>query len=283
MTASCQGAAVDLRFGRSIRALRLRRGWRQLDLGRAANVSRSFVSKVELGDIETVSVGSLRDLAAALGASLDMRIRWRGEGLDRLLDEAHSALVDAAVLLLQAAGWEVAVEVSFSISGERGSIDILAFHRGTGILLVIEVKSVVPDSQATIYGLDRKARLAVQIAAERGWVCREVARLLIIGDSTTARRRVGRFASMYASALPARGAEVRRWLRRPSGPMAGILFLPDATRDGVNRRQPGRERVRRPNLPQTTPAVAHGAGGRRSEDRMGITTPPVESGRRGAA
>ena len=45
----------------------------------------------------------------------------------------------------QEAGWDVATEVSFNVRGERGSIDILAFHQATGSLLVIEIKSVVPD------------------------------------------------------------------------------------------------------------------------------------------
>lgn len=72
------------------------------------------------------------------------------------MDEAHAQLVELVVAVLRATGWEVAVEVSFSISGERGAIDILAYHRATGIVLVVEVKSVVPDSQALLHGLDAR-------------------------------------------------------------------------------------------------------------------------------
>ena len=160
---------MDVNVGRGLRALRIRASLRQVDAGDKAHLSRSFVAKAESGAIDGITVGNLRRLAAVFGATVDVRLRWKGEGLDRLLDEAHSRLVDAIVVILRASGWEVAVEVSFSIWGERGSIDVLAFHRLTGILLVIEVKSVVPDSQATLHGLDRKARLAPQIAAERGW------------------------------------------------------------------------------------------------------------------
>ena len=250
---------MDIRFGRGIRALRVRRGWRQADLGQSAGFSRSLVSKVELGDIDSVSVGSLKALAGALGGTLDVRVRWKGEGLDRLLDEAHSRLVDAVIAMLRAVGWEVAVEVSFSIWGERGSIDVLAYHRATGIVLVIEVKSVVPDSQATLHGLDRKTRLAAQIAAERGWTCRAVGRLLVVGNTTTSRRRVAHFGSMYEAALPDRGPAVRRWLREPKGAFAGLLFLPDATRSGARRRFAGRDRVNRPRAARTTPRMASGA------------------------
>ena len=55
-------------------------------------------------------------------------LRWHGEELDRLLDEAHARLVDEVVRRSTVLGWVVAVEVSFSRYGERGSIDVL---RGT--------------------------------------------------------------------------------------------------------------------------------------------------------
>jgi transcriptional regulator with XRE-family HTH domain len=161
-----------VRFGRQFRALRMRKDLRQEDVGAIARPSRSLVSMIDRGLVEHVAVGTLVRAAAALGASVDIRLRWNGEQLDRLLDEAHAHLVDLVVVALRATGWEVAVEVSFSIWGERGSIDIFAFHRLTGIVLVVEVKSVVPDNQSTFHGLDRKARLAPQLAEERGWECR---------------------------------------------------------------------------------------------------------------
>ena len=57
-------------------------------------------------------------------------------------------------------------------------------------LLVIEVKSVVPDLQAMLVTLDRKGRLAREIARDRGWQARTITRLLILPDDRTARRRV---------------------------------------------------------------------------------------------
>jgi transcriptional regulator with XRE-family HTH domain len=238
---------MDLRFGRSIRALRIRSSLRQEDVGRRSRLSRTLVARIESGDIDCVTVGRLRAVANSLGASVDVRLRWRGENLDRLLDEAHSRLVEAFVLLLRASGWEVGVEVSFSVYGERGSIDIFAFHRATGIVLVVEVKSVVPDSQATLHGLDRKARLAEELAHDRGWDCKAVARLLVVGDSATSRRRISRLGATYAIALPSRGWAVRRWLQRPSGPMAGLMFLSNSTGSGVKSLAHGEQRVRRPN------------------------------------
>jgi len=105
-----------------------------------------------------------------LGARVVVRILWRGEDLDRLLDRDHARIVEKTLDLLAREGWLATPEASFNVAGERGSIDILAWHAPARSLLVVEVKSVVPDIQATIGGLDRKARLGPAIARERGMV-----------------------------------------------------------------------------------------------------------------
>jgi transcriptional regulator with XRE-family HTH domain len=219
---------------------------RQSDVGA---VSRSKVSRIERGLIATLTVGDLDLAAAAVGATLDIHLRWNGERLDRLMDEAHAHLVELVVRLLRVAGWDVEVEVSFSIWGERGSIDVFAYHRVSGIVLVMEVKSVVPDSQSMLHGLDRKTRLARKIAAERGWIVRDVARVLVIGDSPTSRRRVARLAATFDAAFPLRSVDVRRWLRQPTGPISGLLFLSFAQGMSANVAATARQRVRRRRLP----------------------------------
>jgi transcriptional regulator with XRE-family HTH domain len=233
-----------VRVGGQFRALRVRKQLRQEDLGRASKLSRPIISRIERGLIESMTVGTLVRAAAPLGAIVDVRLRWNGEQLDRLLDEAHARLVEYVVALLRAAGWDVAVEVSFSVWGERGSIDVFAYHRASGIVLAIEIKSVVPDSQATIHGLDRKARLAPQLAAERGWDCRAVARMLVIGSSPTSRRRVAQLAATYDAVFPNRGQALRRWLRNPEGAVSGLLFVAYAPPGSASGVVPGRQRVR---------------------------------------
>jgi transcriptional regulator with XRE-family HTH domain len=233
------------RLGRACRALRIRRRWRQRDLADVAGVSRQLVAKVESGRIDSIQVATLRAIVEGLGGSLDLAVRWHGEGLDRLLDAAHAGLVESALDRLIDAGWETIVEASYAIRGERGSVDILAFHRSTATVLIVEVKSVVPDSQATIHATDRKARLAAEIARERGWPCRLVGRLLVVGESATARRRVALLEATYRTSFPSRGRTIGGWSRSPSGPMAGLMFLPFAIRGGTTNRVTGRQRVRK--------------------------------------
>ena len=214
----------------------MRRRWTQAQLGGKARVSRSVVCRIERGHADRVAVHTLVRVAAALDARLDVRLLWQGEGLDRLLDLRHARLVDQVLEILASSAWETATEVSFNVRGERGSIDILAFHPATGSLLVIEIKSVVPDMQAMLTGIDRKGRLAREIALERGWKVTSVTRLLVLPDDRTARRRVEEHAATFRAALPARTVEVRGWLRRPEGTMHGVLFVSDVHQQRTRHR-----------------------------------------------
>jgi transcriptional regulator with XRE-family HTH domain len=216
--------------------MRRRRMWTQQRLADAARVSRAVVVRIETGHGDRVAVHTLNAVAAALGASLTVRLLWQGEGLDRLLDAGHAELVERTIATLDASAWDSATEVSFNLRGERGSIDVLAFHRPSGALLVVEVKSVVPDLQATLYGLDRKVRVATEVANERGWAAASVSRLLVLPDDRTARRRVASHAATFDAVVPARTAEVRRWTKRPTGSIAGILFIPDMARSTSRHR-----------------------------------------------
>lgn len=231
--------AVDtVAFGRGFKALRVRKRLRQDDLAGEAGVSRGAIARIEQGHADRVTVETLEKAARPLGARLVCRLSWNGEGLDRLLDEDHAATVEQVVRSLAAAGWLVATEVSFNVWGERGSIDLLAFHPGTRILLVIEVKSVVPDVQATLVTLDRKERLAIEIGRERGWDAVAVARLLVIRDSRTSRRRIDEHAATFENAFPDRIARIRGWLAKPDArhPLRGLWFLSNESRAVARQR-----------------------------------------------
>jgi transcriptional regulator with XRE-family HTH domain len=240
--------AMDaIRLGLQVRALRRRRGWRQLDVGQRAALSRSAIGRIERGDIRGLPIDSLSRTAEALGGRLDISLRWHGEGLDRLLDAEHAALVDALVRLYQACAWEAAVEVSFAIGGERGSIDALSYRPDLRLVAVNEVKSVVPDAQATVQTLDRKSRLALAIARQHGWDADRVARFLVIGDSRTSRRRVDTHSALFRAAFPLHGRDAAAFIRSPSrDPVSGLLFLSPAHRVSAQRGSVGRHRVQRP-------------------------------------
>jgi transcriptional regulator with XRE-family HTH domain len=247
-----------IRIGLSLRALRIRRRLTQSDLAAMVGLSRSAIARIERGHADRATVRTIVRVASALGASVSIRILWHGEALDRLLDAAHADLTDLILRLMRDSGWELATEVSFNIRGERGVIDVLAFHPATGALLVIEVKSVVPDLQGMLGTLDRKVRIATDLARERRWRVTTVSRLLVFPDDRTARRRVERHTAIFAAALPARTPAVRRWLKRPVDTLAGIMFLTDTHHMSTRHRVGGQRR----------PPVR---GGRGKEDKRSST------------
>lgn len=228
-----------VRFGRSVRALRKRKNWRQVDLAEAAKVSQSVIARVELGRGDRVTYRTLDRIAQALGARLRSWLDWNGEAMDRLLDAEHASLVESVAARFRAAGWEVAAEVTFAIRGERGSVDLMAWHTATRVLLIVEVKSVVPDMQAMLVAIDRKVRLGREIASGRGWQALAVGRLLAVGTSRTARRRVEEHRATFDAEFPERFMAVRSYLAAPSAarPLRALIFVSGSPRLTTRHRQ----------------------------------------------
>ncbi len=86
-------AAVDFtRLGTVVRAVRLKKRWRQSDLATHAKVSRAAVSRLERGHAGELGVDDLLRIVEALDVGLRISAVWRGGELDRLLNSRHSAL-----------------------------------------------------------------------------------------------------------------------------------------------------------------------------------------------
>ncbi len=238
----------DRRVGLIIRALRRRRGWRQADLAEAAHLAQQTVSAAERGHLDTLPLRTIRALIKPLDARGDFDLRWRGGSLDRTLDERHARLVGAVVDVLLSLGWEVGVEVTYAIYGERGSIDVLAFHPASRSLLVVEVKSELTSIEETLRREDEKVRLAAKIALARfGWRTGTTSRLLVLPEDSATRRRVRRHAAVLNSVMPARNIAVRRWLQAPVNAISGLWFLANTSPGGSRLDPPATDRVRRPD------------------------------------
>jgi transcriptional regulator with XRE-family HTH domain len=233
----------DSRVGRIARVLRQRLGLRQADVAARAGLSREPITRVERGALEGLTVRSLRRIFRVFEAEAIVLVRWRGGELDRIVDRRHAALGGRIVGILDGRAWGMTPEVSFSEYGERGSIDLLAWHSASRCLLVVEVKTELTSIEETIRRHDVKTRLAPKIARERfGWDAGTVSRLLVLPDDRTARRRVEQHDAILRRAYPDRGWAVRRWLNAPAGSLSGIWFLSDAA--GRDRRHTAAPRVR---------------------------------------
>ncbi len=141
------------------------------------------------------------------------------------MNAGHAALHESLAKYLQAlAEWVHAPEVSFAIYGERGVIDILAFHEPTGSLLVIELKTEFVSLEDLLTTMDVRVRHAAQVARERGWQARTVSAWVVFAESRTTRRRTQGHSAALRSAFPADGRTVKGWLTNPRGTLRALSF-----------------------------------------------------------
>lgn len=218
----------DERLGLLLKAIRRRVGLTQEELAIAAEVPVRNVAAVEDARSGDIRVDRLRAIFATAGGQARVTAWWNGAAADRLLDEKHAALVERAIELFHRRKWEVAVEVTFSEYGERGSIDVLGGFRATSAIAVGEVKSAFGSLEETNRMLDIKERLAPKLATARfGWRPHHIGRLLIVPDEKTIRRVVAAHSLTMDAVYPARSREVRAWLREPDRSLRGIWFLSD--------------------------------------------------------
>lgn len=221
-------AMDDQRIGWSLRSIRVRKRWRQEDLARRAKVSRWVVLRIEQGRLASVPIGKLRAVATALDARVDAIVRWQGGDLSRLVSARHARMHEImARYFLDLPGWVIEPEVSFSIYGERGIIDVLAWHPISRILLVIELKTEVVDLNEMLGTLDRKRRLAATIAEDRKWDAVAVCTWVVVAESRSNRRTISEHATVLRAKLSTDGRGVARWLRCPAGRIDALSFLPN--------------------------------------------------------
>src|ERR1700675_1686257 len=152
----------DQRLGTVIRLVRQRRQWRQTDLAERCGISQSVISRLERGHAGRMAIEDVRRIAAALDIRVDLVPRWRAGDLDRLINARHAALHEAVARWFreQYPAWTLVPEASFAFYADRGVIDILGWHPGRRVVLVIELKTEIADVNELLGTLDRKRRVA---------------------------------------------------------------------------------------------------------------------------
>jgi transcriptional regulator with XRE-family HTH domain len=247
-----QTAGVETRrLGLLVRAVRIHSGWRQLDLAREARVSASTVSRLERGRAGALTLDTVDRIAAALQMRTELTGRWQGGDGERLLNWRHSLLANSVTKVLRAYdGWRIESEVSFSIYGERGSIDNLCWHEACAHLLVIELKTEFVDFNELLGVVDRKRRLAGRIASERGWDPRLISVWLIVADTRTNRRHAFSHAALLRNRFPLDGRSLPSFLAHPVTAQSGMAFWPDSR--GENVTKGGRRILTRVRAPKAT-------------------------------
>lgn len=234
----------DRQLGQVVRSIRHRRNWRQSDLAEKVAVSAGVIGLVERGRADLIGLRKLRALCHALGIRLEWDVGWRGPELHRMRDADHAWLANHWKRWLELHGYLVQAEVSFNRYGDRGRMDLLAFEPRSRSLLVIEIKSVLVDSQELLGSLDMKTRIARGVASGLGWAAAEVVPVVLLADGTTNRRRLADHAALF-SRYSLRGRTAIAWLGAPHRGVDGALVLSKLpNRKHADARRAGRQRVR---------------------------------------
>lgn len=233
----------DVGVGRLFRALRLRLGWRQLDVSQKTRISRSVYSAIERGHLDRIPLGTLRRVATVLEVRLPLEPSWRGGRIERVISGRHAAMAERLTAMLVTRRWEVRPEASFNSYGERGVVDLVAWHPAFHTLLLIEIKTELVDPSGLLTVTDRRRRLAGVIARDSGWAPDRVAQWVVLSAGRTNARRVAEHRSLLRAAFPADGRSIASWLEDPRTPLDAMWFLPDVADRSTGRAARGPNRV----------------------------------------
>lgn len=238
----------DLAVGRLFRELRIRLGWPQAQVAARAGVSRPAYSEIEHGRFDKVPLGKLRRVAGVLEVRLRLVPSWRGAAVDFVMSSRHAGMAEHVTRLLTTLGWEVRPEVSFNWYGERGVVDLVAWHAATRTVLLIELKTELADVNDLLAANGRRRRLAATIVEPLGWKPEAVAQWVAIADSRTNQRRLAAHRSLLRAAFPLDGRAIAGFLAHPirhAGRFSALSFLPDVSGSSARHRSAPRLRVRR--------------------------------------
>jgi transcriptional regulator with XRE-family HTH domain len=254
----------DLRVGLVLRAVRRRLNWRQRDVALRAGVSQKLVSLAEAGQLERLTLRSLRAIGRVLEVRVPVEPLWRGGQLPRLLDLEHASIVNAVAANMRRRGWELLVEYTFNHFGDRGSVDLVGWQPRHRALVLVEVKGRITDVQDLHASMARKRRIVPAcLARELGWRPMTVGQLLVVGEPSAQRRLVARHGEIFSATFAQRGREARSWLAHPRGTLSALWFLSPSNGVTAKRLERRPQRIRTRNPRSTSPA-----GRRQSEARV---------------
>jgi transcriptional regulator with XRE-family HTH domain len=182
-------------------------GWSQRELASRAGVSQALVSAIENGRLANLTFSTAARLLEAMGAALviDASRPFLGDR-ERQHEPIHARCATHVARRLERSGWQVAPEVEVGGDRSRGWIDLLAYHPGNRVLLVIEIKTEIRDLGAIERSLGWYERESWAAARRLGWHPRQVMGNLILlaTDANDERIRDNKDALGYGFPLRAR-------------------------------------------------------------------------------
>jgi transcriptional regulator with XRE-family HTH domain len=212
---------VRVTFGRACLDTRLSLDVSRQELATRIGVSARYIAQIERGDANP-SLRLVEAIADALGLDLQLSIRPPVfPAGPRVQDAVHarcSAYVDRR---LRGHGWATAREVEVVHGRSHGWIDLLAFDRRTGTLLIIEIKTRLDDLGALERQVGWYERMSWQAVRRLGWRPTRVIAVVLALASDEVERVVRAHRDLMSIAFPIRADEVRQMVRDRGAPFTG--------------------------------------------------------------
>lgn len=196
------------RLGRELAAARKRRRLTQEQLAVRCGISRSAVSRLELGLGHGVPLETLYAIALELGLSprLTLGRDWREEPADA----GHLGIQELLIRLGRSSGYAGTFELPVRPGDPQHSVDVFLRSDRRRRLVVAEAWNVIGDVGAGARSFDRKLalarELAVAIGRERPY---DVHGVWVVRATRRNRALVARYPELFASKFP---GSSRRWV-----------------------------------------------------------------------
>ncbi|TAK01667.1 MAG: XRE family transcriptional regulator [Chloroflexota bacterium] len=243
-------------FADLCRSVRLDLDITQNELARAAGISRAYLGDVEAGRANP-TLDVVDRLAASLGVELGFDAR-RPIVIDPpQRDLAHARCSAYVHRRLQALGFDCRREVEIVDGRSHGWIDLLAFERRAGLLLVIEVKTSILDIGAVERQLGWYERHGPRIARQESWPVRAIRGWLLCLATGDVDDSIGMNREALQVAFPLRAGDLRAQIAGKGViPPGRGLALIDPSRRRRDWLLPSRPDGRRSAAPYSNPAQA---------------------------
>lgn len=225
--------SVRMTVTTACRSTRLAMGMTLRTLAEAVGVTPSHIWAIEHGQANP-SLDLVVRLARALDLELEVTLRPPIiHGDRRQIDLVHAWVSGYVDRRFSTSGWNTAREVEIIHGRSHGWIDLLAFDRTSGTLLVIEIKTRLDDLGAIERQLGWYERSAMAAARELGWLPRRTISWLLLLATEESDWRLRQNRDAIAAGFRGRQPDMLRLLANPAAQWRsghGIAMVDPASR-----------------------------------------------------
>ena len=232
-TAILTARRLQLDIATAIRDTRRSLGWSQRELARRCGLAQATVSNIERCDGQA-SIGVVAAVLDVLSIRPELHLRTPFVDRRPQGDAVHHRCLTHVARRLEGLGWIVSEEVEVEDGRLHGWIDILAFDRSSGTVIVAEIKTELHDLGEIERTMGWYERLAWRASARLGWRPRSVVGVLLVLATDAVEARIAENRDAIRRTYAVRGIEIQAWLdQEPRPPLGGRgLALIDPGRRG---------------------------------------------------